>query len=58
MTINECSREIELSDLPEHPSIRRLGLYTCKVKADVADIKKKMPKLEKIFTDKMDKEFA
>lgn len=57
-TINSCAREITIDDIPEHPTIRMLRMLSCKVLADANDIKKKMPKLEKVITDKVRKEFT
>lgn len=48
ITIVACAKEIALSELPEHPAIRRLALWGCKVKIDTYDLKKKMPNLKKL----------
>jgi len=58
LTIDDCASEIVLSDLPEHPTICTLGLSSCKVHADVDDIKKIMPMLEKISVPEITKDFT
>jgi Leucine-rich repeat (LRR) protein len=46
--IVSCAKKITLSELPEHPTIRKLALWGCKVNIDCYDLKKKMPNLEKL----------
>jgi hypothetical protein len=51
-----CANEIDLSDLPELPKIRWLNIQTSKINADVYELEKKMPNLEKATFQKKTKE--
>jgi len=56
VTVVDCAKEIALSDIPAHPSIRKLTFLSTKVSFDSFEFEKKMPNIEKIVIEKMTKE--
>jgi len=54
--INDCAKEINFSELPEHRTIRKINLLTCKVIFDTFHINEKMPQLRNMYIQNITKE--